>query len=242
MLAVQWIRQDVDNLIISKYSFPFYGIIILCSIISSLVYIYLNLKKENINNKNVFLYILMYISFAIVFGKLYTVITDPNQSNIFTAGLSSYGGLIGVVISSIIFEKILPTDNKIIKYTIISLPLTYGISKIGCFIAGCCYGIPYDGILSVTYVDGLNIKLFPIQFLEVVVFLIIFMICNKLKDKKNIIYITLFLVSIFKFLLDFLRYDHIKKLITVNQIFSLILLIVVIIILVYKKFKNQLNS
>lgn len=229
-------------MIINKFSFPFYGVIILISIIISLIYIYSNLKKDKVDNKNIFLYIIMYISFAIVFGKLYTVITDIAHPNIFKAGLSSYGGLVGVVIASIIFEKILPLNNKIIKYTVISLPLTYGISKIGCFIAGCCYGIPYNGLLSVTYTNGLNIELFPIQLLETIVFLIIFFIVNKLKNKTNIIYITLLLVSIFKFLLDFLRYDHIKKLITVNQIFSLILLIGVIIILIYKKLKNHLNS
>ena len=226
-------------MVIPKYSFPFYGIIILVSIIASLLYIYYNLKKENINNKNVFLYILMYISFAIVFGKLYTVMTDIKKYNIINAGLSSYGGLIGVVIASLIFEKILPLEHKIIKYTIISLPLTYGISKIGCFIAGCCYGIPYTGILSVTYIAGLNIKLFPIQLLESITFLLIFVICNKIRNNKNVIYITLILVAIFKFSLDFLRYEHAKKIITINQIFSIVLFIVVLIGVIYNKCKKK---
>lgn len=224
-------------MVISKQTFPFYGIILLISIIISLFYIYRMLKKENIKDKNIYLYILLYGLFAIVFGKFYTMITS-NEYNILKAGLSSYGGLIGVILASIIFEFIVPTNKKIIKYTIISLPLTYGIGKIACFIAGCCYGIPYNGIFNVVYKDGLNIPLFPIQITETIVFIIIFIICNKLRNNKNIIYITIFISTIAKFLLDFLRYEHINKLITTNQIFSIIVIIAIIVLLIIKKLKK----
>lgn len=224
-------------MIISKQTFPFYGIILLISIIISLFYIYRMLKKENIKDKNIYLYILLYGLFAIVFGKFYTMITS-NEYNILKAGLSSYGGLIGVILASIIFEFIVPTNKKIIKYTIISLPLTYGIGKIACFIAGCCYGIPYNGLFNVVYKDGLNIPLFPIQITETIVFIMIFIICNKLRNNKNIIYITIFISTIAKFLLDFLRYEHINKLITTNQVFSIIVIIAIIVLLIIKKLKK----
>lgn len=222
-------------MVISKQTFPFYGIILLISISVSLFYIYKMLKKENIKDKNIYLYILLYGIFAIVFGKIYTIVTSNFKYNIIDAGLSSYGGLVGVILASIIFEAIVPTNKKIIKYTIISLPLTYGIGKIACFIAGCCYGIPYNGIFNVIYKDDLNIGLFPIQLLETIVFIIIFIICNKLKNNKNIIYITIFISTIAKFLLDFLRYEHINKIITTNQIFSIVILIVLLIIIIIRK-------
>ena len=157
-----------------------------------------------------------------------------------TAGLSAYGGLIGVVIASIIFEQILSTDKKIIKYTILSLPLVYGLTKIGCSIVGCCGGIPYDGIFKIKYMSDLNeinTWQFPIQIVEVIVFLIIFIICHKFKNNKYINYITLILVAVFKFLLDFLRYDHVNILITRNQIFSIILVVITIVIFILNKKK-----
>jgi len=221
-------------MVISKQTFPFYGIILLISISIGLFYIFRMLKKDGIKDKNIYLYILLYVLFAIVFGKFYTMISS-NEYNILKAGLSSYGGLIGVILATIIFELILPTNKKLIKYVIISLPLTYGIAKIGCFIAGCCYGIPYNGIFNVIYKDDLNIPLFPIQLLESIVFIIIFVICNKLKDHKNVIYTTVFISIIAKFLLDFLRYEHINKLLSTNQIFSIIILIVLIIMIIIKK-------
>ena len=127
---------------------------------------------------------------------------------------------------------------KIIKYTILSLPLVYGLTKIACFIVGCCGGIPYEGIFKIKYVDVLNIWQFPIQIIEVIIFLLIFIICHLLKKNHNINYIVMVLVAIFKFMLDFLRYDHVNILITRNQIFSIILLFVTIIIYIISKSKR----
>ena len=225
-------------MVISKQTFPFYGIILLIAMSLGLFYIFRMLKKEGIKDKNIYLYILLYVLFAFVFGKFYTMISTQ-EINILKAGLSSYGGLVGVIIATIIFELILPTNKKLIKYVIISLPLTYGIAKIGCFIAGCCYGIPYNGIFNVIYKDGLNIPLFPVQITETIVFIIIFIICNKLRNNKNIIFITTFIAIIAKFLLDFLRYEHINKILSINQIFSIIVLVVMIIVYLLKtKFKK----
>ena len=226
-------------MIISKQTFPFYGIIILISVIISLLYIFKMLKKENIKDKNIYLYILLYGISAIVFGKIYTIVTTGFKYNILNAGLSSYGGVVGVILASIIFEFIVPTNKKLIKYTVISLPLTYAVGKIACFIAGCCHGIPYNGIFNVIYKDDLNIGVFPIQILETIIFIIIFIICNKLRNNKNIVYITIFISIVLKFLLDFLRYDHINQILTINQIFSIILLIILAIVYVFRsKFKK----
>ena len=205
-----------------------------------MLYIYLNLKKDGYKNKQILLYFIMYIAFAFICGKMYTVLAY-GENDILSAGLSAYGGLIGVVIGSIVFERILPTDGKIIEYTILSLPLVYGLTKIACFIVGCCGGIPYDGIFRIKYVDVLNIWQFPIQIAETIIFLLIFIVCHFLKKNNNINYIVMILVSTFKFLLDILRYDHINTLITRNQMFSIILLFITIITYIINKNKKSIN-
>ena len=133
----------------------------------------------------------------VISNSCITFIISGNNSFL-KSGLSSYGGLIGVLIASIVFEKIHPTNSKIIKYTALSLPLVYSGTKVACFLAGCCYGIPYNGIFSVTYVDGLNISLFPIQIAETISFLVIFIVCNSLKKNKWITYITLIVTILTK--------------------------------------------
>jgi len=228
-------------MIIPKFNFPFYGLIIVFSIFIGMFYIYYNLRKERYKNKQVLLYFIMYVAFSFIGGKIYTVFAY-GESNFLNAGLSAYGGLIGVVIASIIFEKILPSDGKVIKYTILSLPLVYGLTKIGCSIVGCCGGILYEGIFKVKYIDALNIWQFPVQLCEVIVFLLIFFLSHLFKKRKNINYIVLILVSIFKFLLDFFRYDHIDVLITRNQIFSVVLLVIVIMSYVFSNMLTKHNN
>ena len=99
-------------------------------------------------------------------------------------------------------------------------------------------GIPYNGIFSVTYVDGLNISLFPIQIAETISFLVIFIVCNSLKKNKWITYITLIVTILTKLFLDMLRYDHLRILITPNQIASIVLLVIVIAVYIYNFAKS----
>lgn len=223
---------------VSHIDFPIYIIIIILSIFFGMIYIFKSLKKSIRIDNNIFLYFLLTMLLILFFGKVFTMITSKS-TDFLTIGLSSYGGAIGLIVSSLFFEKIMKLDGFLIKYSIISLPLIYGLSKIACFIVGCCYGLPYNSFFSVTYTNGLNIPLFPVQFVETIVFIIIFIICNKYKNCKNIIWITIFTSSLFKFLLDFLRYEHINKIITINQIISIFLMVVVIISLSYSRFKNN---
>ncbi len=227
-------------MIIPKINFPFYGIIIVLSILVGMYYIYSNLRKDKFDNKQILMYFIMYVAFAFVFGKIYTSLVYL-ESGFLEAGLSAYGGLVGVVIAAIIFEKIIPTNGSITKYTILSLPLVYGLTKVACSIVGCCGGIPYTGLFKVKYLNALNIWQFPIQIVEVITFIVLFLILNRFKNNKYISYIVLIFVSIIKFLLDFLRYEHLNILITRNQIFSILLLVIVLIVFVINKISLKKN-
>lgn len=215
---------------IPKINFPIYMIIILLSIFIGMIYVFNSLKKIS-KVDNLYLYFILDMMLTLFMGIMVSIILS-GSFDFSSIGLSSYGGVVGVILSSLIFEKIIPYDGNLIKFSIISLPLIYGLSKIACFISGCCYGIPYDGLLFVRY-NELNV--FPVQFLETIVFIIIFIICNRFKNNKNIIWYTIFTSAFFKFLLDYLRYDHINKLITVNQVISIVLMILSVIVIIYKK-------
>lgn len=229
-------------MVVHKINFPIYGIIVVLSVLIGCIYIYKNLRKEGIDKNLLLYYFFMFAAFAFICGKIYTILVNINEGiDLLHAGLSAYGGLLGVVLASIIYEYIFPCNKKIIKYSILSLPLIYGLSKIACTIVGCCHGIPYTGPFSVKYIDVLDEFVFPVQLLEVILNLVLFFIFNKFKDKKNIIYINLLVVSIVKFLTDFLRYDHIHTFITANQIFSIILIFIVIIIYVKNNKKGIKN-
>ena len=161
-------------------------------------------------------------------GILYTYIFSKGF------GFSSLGGVIGGLIMLYLYSLLVKKDYKYMLILFMpSIPLMYAIGKIGCFVAGCCYGIPYDGIGHIVYhsseVALLNTNLFPVQIVETIIFLIIFIyiISRYYKNKFSIklIMIEIIVCGIAKFLLDFLRYEHTVKLITSNQIMCLLLVI-----------------
>lgn len=219
-------------MVINRIDFPMYEVIMYSSIILGAIYIFIMLNKEKISKKNIIIFFVMFFFFSVFFAKLYNLIEHHGKGNLLTIGFTGYGGLIGAIMAALIYGKIFK-DNRFFKYTIIALPLVYGFAKLACFVSGCCYGIPYKGPLAVIYPQVMNKSLFPIQLLESIVFVIIFQICNTLHKNKNIIYITLIIVFISKFLLDFLRYSHTYKLFSNNQIVSIILLLITIIIFLY---------
>lgn len=221
-------------MIINKINFPIYEVIMYSSIIIGIVYIFVALNKENLSKKNIISFFILFFMFSVFFAKLYNLIEHHGRGNLLTIGFTGYGGLIGAILAAYIYGK-LYRDNRFFKYTIISLPLIYGFAKLACFFNGCCYGIPYNGPLAVTYSQIMDKSLFPIQLLETFIFIIIFQICNSLHKNKDIIYITLIIVFIAKFLLDFLRYSHTYKLFSNNQVVSILLLSITIIIYLYKK-------
>ncbi len=223
-------------MIINEIKFPIYGMMIILSIFLGMLYVYLNIKEEIKKDNRILLFFVLVFPFTIIFGIYFTMLVSLDFTKI---GLSSYGGLIGLILSALLFEKILPCNNKIIKYTILSLPLIYGISKIGCLFAGCCYGIPYNGPLNISYPFRDIYNVFPIQLVETITFLITFFILNRFKDNKNIILITIITGATLKSLLEFLRNSHINQIISANQIFSILLVVITIIIIIIRKNKKK---
>lgn len=102
-----------------------------------------------------------------------------------------------------------------VRVCIPSLPLVHGFGRVGCTLAGCCYGIPYSGPCSITYHNSFaaphGIPLFPVQLLEAVVeFAICALLVSlvlKYKGMRSLLPIYLSLYSIARFSLEYLRYD-----------------------------------
>lgn len=208
-----------------KYVYP--SMIVLSLIVNVIVVLIISRKFKYTVDELVSMLVIDTIG-IIGGGILYTYIFSKDL------GFSSLGGVIGGLIMLYLYSLLVKKDYKYILILFMpSIPLMYAIGKIGCFVAGCCYGIPYDGIGHIVYhsseVALLNTNLFPIQIIETIIFLIIFIyiITRYYKNKFSIklIMIEIIVCGIAKFLLDFLRYEHTVKLITSNQIMCLLLVI-----------------
>lgn len=201
-------------------------------------FIYFNLVRNGIPKEMVFYQLLMSLLCITTFSKIVTIVSSiDTKVNIFNAGFSSLGGAFGALVSAVIFTNIYRGNKKLIYETFaLSLPLMYGIAKIGCHFAGCCYGIPYDGIFSTSSVFCSEVtRLFPVQLAETVVFLLIFIISILMYYKKiNINYLSfeMMICALAKFMLDYLRYSNLGNIITFNQVICILFFIVGVVILI----------
>lgn len=161
---------------------------------------------------------------AFLGSKLLYIIVEWNKifscSNIITAiangGFVFYGGLLGGMLFTAIYCK----KQNLKWFTFadsICAPLCLGhaIGRIGCFLAGCCYGTQTDLPIGVVYPQGgiapSGIRLLPTQLMESAFLLILCVFLLVILRKKITglaagCYLTLY--GIWRFAIEFFRDDN----------------------------------
>ncbi len=187
------------------------------------------------------------LGYVIFYDLIYFIKNPVEILMIWNGGMSFHGGLLGIIISSIIFQK-KNNQDKFIFLDLISVAAPIGIffGRIANFINSELYGIATSVPWSVKFIKIDNVNRHPSQlyeaFLEgIVLFLIIRFFTKKKYLEKPGKISSLFLIfySIFRFFSEIFRSPdvHIGYLIfnlTTGQILSLIFLISGLI-LFYKK-------
>ncbi|MBO5005924.1 MAG: prolipoprotein diacylglyceryl transferase [Clostridia bacterium] len=138
---------------------------------------------------------------------------------IIKGGFVFYGGLIGGAIGILIYIKQYQLDPSVFDIYAAVLPLGHALGRVGCFFAGCCYGIPHDGFASVVYTSTmgltpLNEPLLAIQLIEAACLLLLFAVqilvfCLSKRDAKGLqtsLYLCIY--PVMRFVLEFFRGDR----------------------------------
>lgn len=100
--------------------------------------------------------------------ELPAILQDPSLLLDITNGFVVYGGIITGILAPYIYARVKKLPFlKYLDTAIPSIPLAQGLGRIGCFLAGCCYGRPTDAWFGVVFpVDGLapaGVPLIPTQ-------------------------------------------------------------------------------
>ncbi len=213
---------------IGNFKLPTYGLMIVIGVaLANLIAIKL-IKKYKLDQYD-FIILEAYTFLGAILGaKLLFLIVSFNEidfSRIFEwsylkallqGGFVFYGGLIGGIFTVLLAGKLHKINTLTYMKTVICLiPIIHAFGRIGCFLAGCCYGKPYDGIFSVVFPEKSmapsGIPLFPVQLFEAICLLIIGLgiLFLQLKfDFTKTVELYLILYGILRFVLEYLRYDE----------------------------------
>lgn len=173
---------------------------------------------------------------------------------LFAGGYVYYGGLFGGVLAMWIYSRQFKTAFlPYLDHAAVFLPLVHAFGRVGCFCAGCCYGIPYDGLFAVVFPPetfGLaGVSLFPVQLLESLLDLLLFsgLVLAFRKRRKPGLAAGTYLVcyALIRFGLEFLRYDEIRGsfwLFSTSQWISIAALIGGVLLLYYAGKRNAFSS
>lgn len=145
------------------------------------------------------------------------------------SGFVFYGGLLGAMLGTFVCSGILKLDRRKVFDYFVPIYLTFhACGRIGCLLAGCCYG--KECTFGLVMADG--VRRFPVQLVEAICILaILFVVLYIEKRKKDVALLRVYLLiyPICRFALEFLRGDEIRGLwggISTSQWISISILLV----------------
>jgi phosphatidylglycerol:prolipoprotein diacylglycerol transferase len=140
-------------------------------------------------------------------GKALTVLY------LWQGGLAFHGGIAGGIIGGYLFARIRKLSFPLLADICApALALGYAITRVGCFLNGCCYGHECDLPWAVTFpanTDAGGVARHPTQLYAVLANLIIFAVLARLYPRVsvrgNLFLLYLVLYSVYRFIVEFFR-------------------------------------
>jgi phosphatidylglycerol---prolipoprotein diacylglyceryl transferase len=252
------IAFQIMSLEIRWYSLAYIAGIVLGWLLCKKIFI----QKQTINER--FDDYITYLILGIIIGGRFGYVLFYNFNyyinnildifKIWQGGMSFHGGLIGVIVASILFAK-KNNQDSFIYMDLVSLTAPIGIffGRLANFINSELYGIPTEVPWAVTFIQIDNLPRHPSQLYEailegIVLFLILlhFRKKNFLNKPGLISGIFLIIYSIFRFFIEFFRLpdEQLGYLIlnlSIGQLISLVFILLGIILYYLKNENKQIN-
>ncbi|SDO10167.1 prolipoprotein diacylglyceryl transferase [Acetanaerobacterium elongatum] len=166
-----------DILTVGPFTIHGYGLMIGIGILCAFFVAEFRAKKRDMNTNIIYGLAFFALIFGFVGAKLLfalvnlpSVIKNP-MLMLSGAGFAVQGGIIGGVAAGILFCRI--KHVEFLQYCDVLIPsvaLAQGFGRIGCFLAGCCYGRETDSIFGIIFNNSPyapnGVRLWPTQLMS----------------------------------------------------------------------------
>ncbi|WP_422658119.1 prolipoprotein diacylglyceryl transferase [Paenibacillus sp. EC2-1] len=182
------------------------------------------------------------------------IMNNPGILLDFSNGFVVYGGIIGGIGAGLVYCRI--KKINFLKHLDLFLPsvaLAQGFGRIGCLLAGCCYGEETHGWFGITFhnseIAPNGVKLVPTQIMESMlsfgICLILILLANRAKKNGLVAATYLILYSLGRFIIEFYRGDVIRGQIgflSTSQFIALMVVLVTGLVVFLSQYQNRLTG
>ena len=204
---------------IGSLSLPMYGLCTMVGTVFALLAVFkLRKKGSPLSEDNLLDALIWAILLGFLCAKVLYFIVEPPQMphswrelwDLISAGLVFYGGLLGGLLGLFLVSR--KTKKNMITFTDLMAPcfcLAHAGGRVGCLMAGCCYGMEYTGPCAVV-LDG--VSRLPTQIMEAIFLVILSVVLIAVflkKPRRGVVtglYMTIY--AVWRFVIEFFRADY----------------------------------
>ena len=233
-----------------------YGFMIALGILCCVAMASYRAKKYNMN-PDAILDIAIYGVIAGFLGAklMYVIVEFPQfikdpMSVIGSEGFVVYGGIIVGVLAAILYCRI--KKLAFFEYFDLCAPsisLAQGFGRIGCFLAGCCYGRETDSIFGVVFPESAlapsGVKLLPTQLFssagDFLITIVLLLYYKKKKHTGDVGAMYMLLYGVGRFLIEMLRNDDRGAVgaLSTSQFISIFIVIGAVVLFKWNKSRSE---
>lgn len=229
-----------------------YGLMIAIGVLAALFVGEARAKKRSMNADVLYVMTFLCVLFGFLSAKILFCIVEwrsfvSNPLSVLSSnGFVVYGGIAGGVLTAYIYCRIKKLD--FVAYFDLMLPsvaLAQGFGRIGCFLAGCCYGKETDSVFGIVFKNSNfapnGVRLIPTQLISsagmFAVAAVLFLYARRERRRGRVGALYMILYSIGRFFVEFLRNDYRGEVgpLSTSQFISLFILVAGVLIFAGKK-------
>ncbi len=207
---------------IGSFTIHGYGLMIGLGVVAALLLGDYRAPKNGLDGEQIYGMTFFTVILGFVAARILFIITQWDRflqnpiSFLSGNGFVVYGGIIGGALTIYGFCKIKKIDMlSYLDLMVPSVALAQAFGRVGCFLAGCCYGKETDSFLGVVFTHSdfapNGVKVLPTQLFmaagDLVIMAVLLWYASKkpLRGKTSMLYLILY--SIGRFTIEFLRND-----------------------------------
>lgn len=215
-----------DLLTIGNFTVHGYGLMIAIGIIAAYFMAEWRAKRQGLEEKHIFPLLIGGVGFGIVGAKVLYYITildeiiqNPKVMLNIADGFVVYGGIIGGILAGFVYCKVKKISFfAYLDLIVPSIALAQGFGRLGCFLAGCCYGMEAHTAFAITFTNSAfapnGVPLVPTQLISSAFnfanFAVLCLIASRKVSPGKVSACYLIFYSVGRFIIEFFRGDLIR--------------------------------